>query len=282
MNRTTLIMAVLSTFGSGLVTCALTAAASAQQIVAHRGASTDAPENTLSSFQLAWQRGADAIEGDFYLTRDGHIVTIHDKTTRRTANRDLAVASSTLAQLKELDLGSWKSSQYRGERIPTLPEVLAIVKKGKRIFIEIKCGPEIVPRLNEVLTRSGLAPDQTVVIAFDQRVIAAVKKQIPRIKAYWLVGYRRDEKTGVWTPSVDEVLATLAAINADGLDTQDNREVVNQAFVKRLRAAGMGFHVWTVDDAATARYYKQLGVDSITTNRPRALRTWLFGDHDRQ
>lgn len=249
--------------------------ANAQRIVAHRGASADAPENTLAAFKLAWKQNADAIEGDFYLTADGHIVTIHDKTTKRTANADLPVAKSTLEQLRALDVGAWKSDLYRGERIPTLDEVLAVVPDGKQIFIEVKCGPEIVPPLKKALADSSLEPDQTIVIAFDKDVIVAVKQQIPQIKAYWLVSYKRNKVTGRWAPTIKEVLQTLRAIHADGLDTQGNREVVNAEFVAALRAAGMGFHVWTVDDPADASYFQRLGVDSITTNLPLLIRKGL-------
>ncbi|TWU26080.1 glycerophosphodiester phosphodiesterase family protein [Bythopirellula polymerisocia] len=92
----------------------------AQLLVAHRGASADAPENTLSSFQLAWEEGADAIEGDFYLTSDNQIVCIHDDTTERVSGVDLDVASATLEELRKLDVGSWKERKYINERIPTL------------------------------------------------------------------------------------------------------------------------------------------------------------------
>ena len=143
----------------------------AQEIVAHRGASDAAPENTLAAFRLAWKLGADLIEGDFYLTTDGHIVTIHDKTTKRTAGKDLPVAQSTLAELRQLDVGVWKAPQYRGQRIPTLAEVLAVVPPGKKILIEIKCGPEIVPQLKTELAQSSLKPAQTIVIAFDESVV---------------------------------------------------------------------------------------------------------------
>ena len=244
-----------------------------QMIVAHRGASDEAPENTLAAFALAWKRGADAIEGDFYLTRDGQIVAIHDDNTKRTAGVELQVSESTLAELRKLDVGTWKSPTYRGERIPTMGEVLASVPAGKKIFIEIKCGPEIVPALRQVLEASRLRPEQTVVISFEEPVIVAVKKQIPQIKAQWLTGYKQDEKTKQWSPTPDSVLATLERIGADGLDTQGNQEIVSKAFVHRLRAAGYELHVWTVDDPAVARYFQELGVDSITTNLPALIRT---------
>lgn len=254
--------------------CAATSPSSsyAQMIVAHRGASTDAPENTLAAFDLAWQRGADAIEGDFYLTRDGRIVAIHDGTTKRTAGVNIKVADSTFAQLSQLDVGRWKGPQFAGEKIPTLTQVLATVPEGKKIFIEIKCGPEIVPKLKQQLAASTLAASQTVVISFDDSVISAVKQQIPEIKAHWLTGYEQDKVTKKWSPTLNQVLATLRRIKADGLDTQANSEVVDQNLVSQLRSSGLEFHVWTVDEPAVATHFQHLGVDSITTNRPAFIR----------
>lgn len=135
-----------------LLVSALGAAARGQEIVAHRGASFDAPENTLSAFRLAWKLNADVIEGDFYLTKDEQIVCIHDKTTKRVAPKQtsLTIARSTLAELRALDVGSWKHPRFANERIPLLEEVLATVPEGKRIFVEIKCGPEIIPHLKTV------------------------------------------------------------------------------------------------------------------------------------
>ncbi len=117
-------------------------------VVAHRGASHDAPENTLPAFRLAWEQGADAIEGDFFLTKDGHIVCTHDRMTGRLnpGKVKLQVADSTLAELQALDVGSWKGETWRGERMPTLAEVFATVPAGKRILIEVKCGPRFSRR----------------------------------------------------------------------------------------------------------------------------------------
>jgi glycerophosphoryl diester phosphodiesterase len=110
-------------------------ALSTPAVIAHRGAADDAPENTLAAFMLAWQQGADGIEGDFHLTRDGKIVCIHDADITRTASLAGQVAEATLAELRQLDVGSWKGEQWRGARIPALDEVLATVPEGKQVFI---------------------------------------------------------------------------------------------------------------------------------------------------
>src|SRR3954471_8107407 len=141
--------------------------ASAQVIVAHRGASFDAPENTLAAYRLAWEQGADGAEGDYYLTTDQRIVCIHDPTTRRTGDRDLDVAKSTFDELRKVDVGSWKNAKYKGEQIPTIDEVLAIVPPGKLYFIEVKCGPEILPGIEAAIAKSGVKTEQLRIISFN-------------------------------------------------------------------------------------------------------------------
>ena len=251
------------------------ASASAQLIVAHRGASGEAPENTGAAFKLAWRQGADAIEGDFYLSRDGEIVCMHDRTTERTAGVNLTVAEATLAELQQLDVGAWKSPRFAGEKILTLTQVLELVPTDKKIFIEIKCGPEIVPALERTLSRLDVPPEQAVVISFQDDVIAAVKKRLPKYQAYWLVGFKQNEQTGAWGPGVDRVVATASRIGADGVDLQATPEMLDAPFVARCRDAGLGVHTWTVDDPARARQLQALGVDSITTNLPAKLRRAL-------
>jgi len=257
-----------------MLACWPLAAHSAPLLVAHRGASHDAPENTLAAFRLAWEQNADAVEGDFYLTKDGEIVCIHDRTTKRTAGVDLDVAQSTLADLRRLDVGSWKDPRWRGERIPTLSEVLQTVPKGKGMLVEVKCGPEIVPPLKSVLGQSELETDQLTIISFNADVISASKRQLTGIKAYWLTGFKQDKTTGGWTPTWDSVLQTLRETGADGLDSQAHDWFLPE-MVTRLRREGYEFHVWTVDDPILAHRMRGLGAQSITTNRPEWLRMQL-------
>lgn len=244
------------------------------EIVAHRGASYDAPENTLGAFELAWTQGADAIEGDFYLTADGHIVCHHDATTKRTAGVDLPVSGQTLAELKRHDVGSWKHESWAGERIPTLQEVLATVPDGGKILIEIKSDPEIVPTLVGVLQTMDLDTDQVAVIAFDEDVIAALEARMPQIRTYWLTDFKVDP-VGRRRPTAADIVATTTRIGADGVDIEADSGILDADFVATLRDAGLEFHVWTVNDPALAIRMIRLGVDSITTDRPRWLRERL-------
>jgi glycerophosphoryl diester phosphodiesterase len=244
-------------------------------IVGHRGASGDAPENTLAAFRLAWEQGADGIEGDYRLSADGRVVCVHDADMKRLAGVPLVVRDSSFEQLRALDVGSWKGEPWAGEKIPALEEVLAEVPAGKLLVIELKTGPEIVEPLAAAIERSTVPASQILLIAFDDETIAACKRRLPDVKCHWLTAYKLQED-GRSTPTPDEVVATIRRIGADGLGSESKPEVFNEVFVRRLRAGGVDeFHVWTVDDPEVARFYRRLGAWGLTTNRPGKLREEL-------
>lgn len=246
-------------------------------IVAHRGASHAAPENTLAAFELAWQQGADVIEGDFYLTADKEIVCLHDNKTDRTApgQKSYVPAEATLAQLRTLEVGAWKNAKFAGQKIPTLQEVLATIPSGKKIFVEIKCGVEILPVLKEQLAASGLQPEQIVLICFDINVVTQARKTMDEYQTNWLTSYRRHPVTRSLTPTTATILETLKKSSASGLGTKDEMAAINADLVTKVHAMGLGMHAWTVDDPKTARSLQQLGFDSITTNQPAMIRAAL-------
>jgi glycerophosphoryl diester phosphodiesterase len=255
---------VLSSFGTTVF---------AQMIVAHRGASFDAPENTLAAFRLAWDQAADGVEGDFYLTKDNQIVCIHDKDTLRTGGKKMVIADSTLEDLRSLEYGSWKDEKFRGEPIPTFADVMKVIPSGKHFVIELKTGPEIVPFLKEQLDLFKPSSKDLLIIAFNKETVAACKETFPNITAHWLTGYKQDKKTGLWSPTLIEVVNGMKKSKADGLGTQGNREIVTEAFVEALKDHGLReFHVWTIDLPADASYFKKLGAMGITTNRPAFIR----------
>jgi glycerophosphoryl diester phosphodiesterase len=244
-----------------------TSRSDAVEIIGHRGASRDAPENTLASINLAWKQHADAAEIDVYLSKDGEVVTIHDSNTRRVGGRNRKVVEQTLAELKQLDIGAWKGPQWAGERIPSLAEVLATIPDGKRLFIEIKCGPEIGPRFVEVLKAAHKRPEQTCIISFSYDVLAGLKKELPAIKSYWIIDLKRNKQTGQWSPPVDELIQKAKRAQLDGLDF-GNAPPIDREFVTKVKQSGLGVYVWTVDAPATADRLEKAGVDGITTNRP--------------
>lgn len=241
-------------------------------IVAHRGASRDAPENTMPAFELAWEQGADAIEGDFHLTKDGYIVCIHDSNTEKVSDTNLVIRNVPLAELRKLDVGAYHGKAFKGTTIPTLAEVFSTIPEQKTIYIEIKCGVEIIPALLEEIKKSGLNRDQIVIICFNKRVIQEFKIKAPEFKASWLSGFKTD-KSGKISPSLETVLTTLREIKADGFSS--SKDIIDEAFVASIMKKGYEYHVWTVDDARTAKRFKKWGAKSITTNVPDYIKRTL-------
>jgi glycerophosphoryl diester phosphodiesterase len=245
--------------------------APAAEIVAHRGASHDAPENTLASVNLGWDQQADGVEIDIRLSKDGQIVLMHDEGTKRTAARDQKIVDQTLDELRQLDAGTWKDPKWAGERIPVLSEVLTTIPDGKRLFIEIKCGPEIVEPLRMALKEAGRPAEQTAVIGFSIEVVEAVKRAMPELQVYWLASIKQDKETGRWGPPVSELLVKAQAAGVDGLDVS-GAPVLTKADVELVHGAGLKFLVWTVNDVEVVRRLVEIGVDGITTDRPEWLR----------
>ena len=240
-------------------------------IIGHRGASRDAPENTLESFRLAWDQGADGIEADFRLTADGRIVCMHDETATRTTGVALKIADTTCAELRHLDAGFWKAPKWSGAIIPTLDEVLAALPGGSWFFIEIKSGAEIIAPLEKVLRDSGVSPERIRILGFSADLITEIKQRLPDWRACWLCDYRHTAADDLWRPSREQVLETLRRSGADGLASDDS-PFLDPDLAEALQKRGSELHVWTVDRPTAARRLSALGADSIMTNRPGWLR----------
>jgi glycerophosphoryl diester phosphodiesterase len=248
------------------------------EIIAHRGASADAPENTVAAFNGAWKQNADGIEGDFRLCLDGTIICMHDATLERTAGDPRPVTSISRTDLDSLEVGSWMSESHRGEPIPELACVLETVPPGKRVFIEVKSGPGIIPALVAGLDDSSLDPSQLVIIAFDEGVIRAAKAVRPDLACLLLESFKEDG--GAWHPTITELISRAAACGANGLGVQARVEVVDADFVQECHAAGLELNVWTVDSPEIARVFAECGVDTITTNQPALIREALRTSDD--
>jgi glycerophosphoryl diester phosphodiesterase len=244
------------------------------ELIAHRGESADAPENTLTAFRLAWERQVPAIELDVHLTRDGKLALSHDADTKRTGGVKKIIKECTWEELRSLDVGKWKGPEFAGEMIALVDDALAEIPEGAKCYIEVKEGPEVIAPLAEVVRKSGKSARQLPIISFQAETIAEAKRLLPAHQAYWLVKFKRDEQTKAWTPSVDEVLAKAKAIGADGLDLSWEGPW-DETFVRRVRDAKLGLYVWTVDDPQVARRMIGLGVDGITTNKAAWLRQEL-------
>lgn len=257
-------------FFAGLVIVSVTLPLSAIEIIGHRGASYDAPENTLASVNLAWKRNADAVEIDIYLSKDGQIVAYHDKTTKRIGGRDQAVKAQTFAELQTLDVGAWKNCKYKHERIPTLIQILNTIPANKRLFIEIKCGAEVLPQLKQDLAASGKAAAQTAIIGFDYETMQEAKKVLPNLKVYWVFKVKQNKITRKWAHNPEYYIQKATAAHLDGLDIGYNN-FITEKFVQRAKSAGLPVYVWTVNSVKDATKLANMGVEGITTDRPGLL-----------
>jgi glycerophosphoryl diester phosphodiesterase len=227
---------------------------------AHRGASAHAPENTLAAFELAARQGAPAIEFDVKLTSDRHVIIIHDQTLDRTTNGSGSVTKQPLAALRELDAGSWKSAEFRGEKIPLLDEVLEAV--GKKVLINIEL-------TNYATPIDGLVPEVAALVekhALQQRIIfssfyftnlLAARRLLPTVPCGQLI---QAGSAGWW----QRTAARFMAVDAEHPYLSD----VNAALVQRIHARGRRVQVWTVNDPADMRRLCACGVDGIFTDDP--------------
>ncbi len=235
------------------------------EIVGHRGASYIAPENTVASAKLGWELNADGVEIDIYMTSDKRVVVSHDKNTKRTSGVDYLIPETKSSILRKLDVGSWKDPKYAGEKIPFVEEIFKIIPKDKSkyLVVEIKTGPEIFPALQKAIKKSKRL-DQMAFIAFNWETIKKAKELYPNNKCYWLTSSEKE---------LASKIEECAAIGLDGVDV--HYRLVNKEMMEKANALGLDVWVWTVNDADEARRVANLGVKSITTDRPGWLREQL-------
>ena len=262
---------------AALAGCATIVKPSPSTLIAHRGESVDAPENTLPAFRLAVERGF-GFECDLYLSKDGRVFTFHDRTLTRTtggANTSSVDDVSWEETLSRLDVGSWgkwAESQYRGTRPALLEDVLALARNGRRIYLEIKTGPEIVPIVKAVLAaQRNATPRNVLFISFSKEVCASVKELLPDYTVYWLAGARVGKGESARAVTAAEIVEGARMARADGVDLQFDADVMDKAFVAEVKKAGLSFHVWTIDTLSEALRAFAVGADTVTTNRAKDL-----------
>lgn len=241
------------------------------EIIAHRGASYDAPENTIPAVLLAWEKKADAVEVDIHMTADMKVIAIHDKDTKRTTGKKFIIANTDWEDLKDLDAGSWKSEKYKGTKIPLLSEILEHIPNDKRVFVEIKCPSNVLPELEKVVKKSGLKANQIVFIAFDYKTISLTKKLFPKYECYWLSSFKKDLQTGKISPDANELVKRAKDAYLEGVNV-NYRGPLTKDFVGTVLKEDLGFYVWTVNSSKSALNLKHVGVKGITTDRPGYIR----------
>jgi glycerophosphoryl diester phosphodiesterase len=230
-------------------------------ITAHRGASAVAPENTLIAYQKAIEMGADYAELDVRQTKDGAIVLMHDKTIHRTTGVKGFVWDFTLEELKQVEAGSWFGEEFRGEPIPTLEEVIRLVKGRMKLNIEVKISenePGIAQRVIDIV-RSENFSKSCIITSFDMETVKTFKAIAPDLKTGLIFDkeYRSDVFEGNW-----EILSS-------------NYELVDAEFMRLAKHSGKKTYVWTVNDKEEMLRLIGLGVDGIITDKPDLLKSVL-------
>jgi glycerophosphoryl diester phosphodiesterase len=230
-------------------------------ITAHRGASAVAPENTLVAYKKAIEMGADYAELDVRQTKDGAIVLMHDKTVHRTTGVKGFVWDFTLEELKQLDAGSWFGEEFRGEPIPTLVEVIRLVKGRMKLNIEIKISenePGIAQKVVDIVRAENFSRD-CMITSFDKETVETVMEIAPDLETGLIFDkeYRPDVFEGSW-----EILSS-------------DYELVDAEFMRLARISRKKVYVWTVNDGEEMLRLIGLGVDGIITNKPDLLKSVL-------
>ncbi|MEU3215363.1 glycerophosphodiester phosphodiesterase [Streptomyces sp. NPDC006971] len=261
------------------------------QVIAHRGASDDAPEHTLAAYRKAIEDGADALECDVRLTADGHLVCVHDRRVNRTSNGRGAVSALELSALAALDFGSWKDHEdsespdwdpVPGEltSVLTLERLLELVAETRaagrpvQLAIETKhptrWAGQVEERLLHLLKRFALdvppadGPSPVRIMSFSARSLHRVQAASPTLPTVYLMQF--------FSPRLrDGRLPAGARIAGPGIRIVRS----HPGYVERLHRAGHRVHVWTVDEPEDVELCVNLGVDAIITNRPKRVLSQL-------
>jgi glycerophosphoryl diester phosphodiesterase len=285
MRRTTrllaapaLALALLGSAGALSAPAASAAPAPAIDVTAHRGSSGAAPENTLAAVRLALAHKSDVVENDIQRTLDGELVIMHDVTLARTTDVEQVfpdrapwnVRDFTLAEIKQLDAGSWFAPEFTGERVPTLAEWVGVVGDRAGMLLEPKA-PELYPGIEIDLDKElrslpvfnrAVQRDEVVVQSFNHPWLRAYKDLAPDVTVGLLFGSKPTEAAiadaATWAQQVNPALGAI-----------------DEATVDQIHAAGMESHVWTVNAGQDMRRAISWDVDGIITNYPQVLRDIL-------
>jgi glycerophosphoryl diester phosphodiesterase len=233
-------------------------------VIAHRGFSGDAPENTLVAFQKAIEVGCDMMELDVHLSRDGQVVVIHDHSLERTTNGRGKVADYTLEELKQLDAGFWFATRFSGEPIPTLKEALQLAKGRILVNIEIKNGSlgqytitDLADRTLQEVEKAAMA-EQVIFSSFYPLALDRIQERDSRLWVALL--YHKS-----WQ-SIPQVTGgkSFSILNL-------RNSYLTKGKIARIHQEGIRVNTYTVNAAAQMERFIRWGVDGIVTNHPDRL-----------
>jgi len=240
-------------------------------IIGHRGASAVAPENTMAAFRKAIAVGADGIEFDVRLTRDGVPVVIHDSTLRRTGGLPQRIADLTWSEVAKVDVGSWFSGSFANETVPSLAELFTLFESNNAtLYLEMKCdsSAEYAPLAEaccELIAQRGLK-QRVVVECFQLPALRIVREIDPEIKTVALF------EPSISNPSVlsdQSIINKATDVGAVALAL--HHRLARHTLIKKAKGAGMHVAVWTVDDPVWIERARMLNIDALITNDPAKL-----------
>jgi glycerophosphoryl diester phosphodiesterase len=248
-------------------------------VIAHRGASIDAPENTLSAFELAIQQGADMLELDVRLSKDQEVIVFHDRSLKRTASQDYLLNQCTLLELKHFDAGAWFGPRFVGEEIPTLAEVLQMC--AGRIMLNIEIKKDAVFRSEDLIEKKILALleqynmlGHVMISSFEPLALKRIKAREPQVSTALLYGNTLHSNLRSKLPVYNyQAFRWVLAVKADSLNLR--YPLVTAASMRRSRETRIRMHPFTSDSVKSQKKLIRLGVDGIITNRPERLQQVL-------
>jgi glycerophosphoryl diester phosphodiesterase len=236
-------------------------------IFGHRGASAYAPMNTIPAFELAVKQGADAVELDVHLTKDGAVVVFHDFTVEETSNGEGEVAAMTLEEIKSLDAGSWFSPEFCGTEIPTLDEVFEAV--GKKVFVNVEIKTESAKRdgteeaVADCIKRHDMQ-NRVIISAFNAKVLKHFRPLMPDVPLGYLLSL--EEMAG----------STQVVVNPHNYDAYHiSYDMLSDSQLSWAKEHGHLVNIWTVNDPARARQLALKGVHGIISDKPDVIKQAL-------
>jgi glycerophosphoryl diester phosphodiesterase len=250
-------LAVLFFIGFAAIALSVTRRHAPALVIAHRGSSVAAPENTLAAFRLAIEQGADVVELDVQESADGEVLVVHDSDLMKVAGDPRKIWEATAAELRAIDIGSRAGPQFAAERVPTLAEALAVCKGRAHVIVELKSyghDQELEERVAAIVEAAGMEADCSY-MSLDHYMVGAMKRLRPK----WRVGVL-----------AAKALGDLTSLDADFLAVE--ARMANPRFVRRAHRAGQDVYVWTVNDPVWMLTAMSRGVDGLITDRPDLAR----------
>ncbi len=248
-------------------------------IVSHRARAEDQqwPDNTLEAVESVWKNHITGVEVDVWVTKDNHIVLSHDPKIKGTNGEIKVISKTSYSELKEIDLG-------KGAKITLLSEILGTIPQPGKLFIEIKCGEEIVVPLQSVLAKSNVLPGQIAFISFidsdsHQDKVKQVADQFKDFEVYALFGRNMKQliqMLSMGDKMVDYILTGVQAVNADGFDV--HVDLAKDKLFNKAGNYGLSCHAWDVNSLKRGRQLQSLGVDSVTSDIPLSLESLINND----